>query len=50
MNKLDLIIEWVVMTTLAIIFLWGFASGSEHSWGWRLIAYYGDLFLQMKGA
>lgn len=44
MNKLDIIIEWVVMAALTIIFLWAFCSGSNHAWGWKLIVYLGNLY------
>lgn len=49
MNKQQLIFELVAMLTICGLFIWGFASGPAHSWGWHAIVYFGE-FLQNRGA
>lgn len=50
MNTNQTIFEMIVFLGLGALLVWGFASGSEYSWGWKAIVYFGELTLQMQGA
>lgn len=37
MNRFEFIAEFIICTTFCLLFIWAFASGPNHSWGWKLI-------------
>jgi hypothetical protein len=49
MTRVQFMFELVAMVTITGLFLWGFASGPTHSWGWKAIVWLAD-YLQMRGA
>lgn len=42
MDRTQFIVEFVVVMLCAGLLMWGFASGSEHSWGWKAIVELGQ--------
>ncbi len=49
MIRAQFMLELVAMLTITGLFIWGFASGPTHSWGWRVIIWSAE-YLQMQGA